>query len=172
MILFDYVLLAILAYFTIWGLRRGLIRAIGSIVGLVLAVVIASRYFGAAADFIAPFIGLEDNINLARIIGFIALLVLVNRLTVFLFAILEKMYKTIAILPFMKFGNRLLGGVLGLLEGAIALGLVIYFASRFPFGSIVETFLVDSQIAPLLLSISSIVQPLIPEAIRSIQGLL
>lgn len=169
MILFDYVLLAILAYFTLWGFRKGLIQAVGSIVGLILAVVIASRYFDVAAEWLIPYI---SNINLARIVAFIALLVLVNRLTIFAFAILQKLYKTIAILPFMKFGNRLLGAALGLIEGAVMLGLVIYFASRFPFGSIVEAFLEGSQVAPILLSISSIVQPLIPEAIRGVQGLL
>jgi len=172
MIALDYVLLAILAYFTLWGFRKGLILAVGSFVGMVLSIVIASRYFDVAADWLAPYIGLVNNINLARIVSFIALLIIFNRLVVFGFAILEKMYKTIAVLPFMKFGNRLLGGVLGLVEGSIILGLVIYFASRFPFGSIVESFLDQSQVAPIVLSISSVVQPLIPEAIRSIQGLL
>jgi len=172
MMIFDYVLLAVLAYFALWGFRKGLIRAVGSFVGMVLSVVLASRYFDAVAEWLAPYTGLTNNINLARIVSFILLLVVVNRLVVFGFGILEKMYKSIAVLPLMKLGNRVLGAILGLVEGAIVLGLVIYFISRFPFGSIVESFLDGSVVAPIVLSISSIVLPLVPEAIRQIQGLL
>jgi uncharacterized membrane protein required for colicin V production len=85
---------------------------------------------------------------------------------------LEKVFKIIAVIPFMKFGNRVLGAVLGLIEGSMVVGLVLYFSIRFPFGSVVESFLQGSRVAPILLTISSIIQPLIPEAIRSIQGLI
>ena len=170
MIIFDYVLLAVLAYFALWGLKKGLIRAVGSIVGLILATVLASRYFEQAAALLMAFIG--ANINLARILAFVVLLIVINRLILWVFIIVEKAYIGLAVLPGMKMGNRLLGAVLGLIEGAIVLGLVIYFASRFPFGSLVESFLAESKVAPIVLSISGIVQPLLPDAIRQIQGLI
>lgn len=165
----DYVLLAILAYFLIWGFRKGFVHAAASIVGIIVAVVLASRYFEQLADFAAPYIRLEDNINLARIIAFIVLLILINRLIVFLAAAL---LKTLSILPLVGFFNSVLGGIAGLLEGALFLGLIIYFAGKFPFGSVVEKFLVDSQVAPYLLSIVNFIQPLIPEALRKIEGLI
>lgn len=165
----DYVLLAILAYFAIWGFRKGLIQALGSIAGLILAVVIASRYFEQAADLLSQYVKyFADNPNFAKIAAFVILLVLINRVIVF---IIGFVYKAVAIVPFIGFFNRLLGLILGLLEGAVALGLVIYFASRFPFGSVVESFLDGSQIAPYLLSIGNIVLPLIPDAIKQIEGL-
>ena len=170
MIILDYVLLAILAYFTIWGLRKGLIQAIGSIVGLILAIVVASRYFEQVTELILPLASfLADNPNLTRIIVFVLMLIVINRVIVFLVGLI---YKAFSILPFIGLFNRILGGILGLLEGAILLGLVIFFASRFPFGSIVESFLADSQVAPYLISITGIVQPFIPEAIKQIQGLI
>lgn len=168
----DYVLLAILAYFFLWGFKKGLIQAVGSFVGLVIAVVVASRYFDEAAMRFGPYVGLGDNENLARIAAFIILLILVNRAVVLVVAIVAKSYNAMAVVPGMKLGNRLLGAALGLIEGAVAIGLIIYFASRFPFGSLVESFLIDSQVAPIVLSISKIVQPFLPEAIRQIQGLI
>ena len=165
----DYVLLAILAYFLIWGFRKGFAHAAASIIGIIVAVVLASRYFEELAQIAAPYIRLEDNINLARIIVFIALLILINRLIVFLAAAL---LKTLSILPLVGFFNSVLGAVAGVLEGALFLGLIIYFAGKFPFGSIVEKFLIDSQVAPILLSVVSFIQPFIPEALRRIEGLI
>lgn len=168
----DYILLAILAYFFLWGFRKGLIQAVGSFIGLIVAVVIASRYFDVAAMKFGPYVGLGNNENLARIISFIVLLILVNRAVLLIVAIVAKSFNAMAVVPGMKLGNRLLGAALGLIEGAMMLGLIIYFSSRFPFGALVERFLVDSQVAPIVLSISKIVQPFLPEAIRQIQGLI
>jgi len=172
MIILDYVLLAILAYFTIWGLRKGLIRAVGSLFGLVIAIVLSSRYYEQVTEFVAPFLGgVTENYNLIRALSFIVLLVGISRLVLLLVAAVEKVYKSIAVLPFMKLANRLLGGVLGLIEGSIVLGLALYFIGQFPFGSIVETYARDSHVVPLVVSISTIVQPLLPDALTSIQGL-
>jgi len=172
MMMLDYVMLAVLAYFALWGFRKGLIQAIGSIIGLIIAVVLASRYFQQAADAVSPFVSFTKSENFIKVIVFVLMLIIINRLAVFVFSIIEKMYKSVAILPGMKFLNRLLGAGLGFIEGCLVLGLIIFFASRFPFGSIVESFLAGSQIAPIVLQISTIIQPFIPEAIKQIQGLI
>ena len=172
MAIIDIILLAILGYFTLWGFKKGLIRSVGAIVGLIAAITLASRYFEEVAEIIAPITGLSDNMNLAKMVGFILLLFVVNYTVSVIVAIIEKMYTTIAVLPFMKLGNRLLGAVLGLLQASILIGLVLYFAARFPFGSIVEGFFETSKVAPIVLQISGIVQPFIPEAIRQIESLI
>lgn len=172
MILLDYILLAVLVYFTFWGFKQGLIRAVGSFIGLIVAVLVTSRYFEYAAGRFAPYVGLENNQNLARIIAFVLLLVIVNRLVIFIVGVIHRVYVGIAVIPGMKLSNRLLGAVLGLIEGATILGLVIYFAARFPFGDFVQGMLSSSRIAPIVLSVSAMVQPLLPEAIRQIKGLI
>ncbi|MDP1709607.1 MAG: CvpA family protein [Candidatus Komeilibacteria bacterium] len=168
----DYALLAILAYFFFWGFSRGLIRAVGSFIGLIAAVVISSRYFEDAAARLAPYVGLEGSPNVAKVIAFIVLLILVNRAAMLIVSIVARAYNTMAVVPGMKLGNRLLGAALGLIEGAIMIGLIIYVTSRFPFGTFVESFLVDSRVAPIVLAVSGILQPLLPEAIRQIKGLI
>lgn len=172
MIILDYVLLAILAYFALSGLRKGLIVAVGSIVGLILSVVLTTRYFELVAEKVAPYVGLSGNLNLAKIIAFIVLLIITNRILALIVGMIHKAYTTAAVIPGMKLTNRLLGAVLGLIEGSIMLGLIIYFSAQFPFGSIVTSFLADSKVAPLMLSIAQIVQPFLPEAMRQIKGLI
>jgi membrane protein required for colicin V production len=172
MLVIDYILLAILAYFTLWGFKKGLIRTVGGVVGLIGAVVLASRYFQHFADIIAPIIGFENNMNLARMISFVVLLLGVNYAVSIIVALVEKLYKSIAVIPFMKLGNRLLGAAMGLFQASVLVGLVLYFAARFPFGSIVESFFEDSKVAPIVLEIAGIIQPLLPDAIKQVESLI
>lgn len=172
MLVVDYILLAMVGWSTIWGFRKGLIRSVGGIVGLVGAVVLASRYYEPVAEFIAPIIGFDRNLNLARMIAFVALLIAVNYAVGMLVSLAERVYTSVAVLPFMQFGNRLLGATLGLLQASVLLGLILYFAARFPIGSVVEGFFEGSRVAPILLRIASIVQPLLPDAIKQIKSLI
>lgn len=172
MIIIDYVLLAILAYSTIWGFRKGLIKAVGGMVGMVAAIIVASRYFETLADKIAPVIGFENNMNLARLLSFVAILLLVNYAVAIIVALLNKAYTSVAVLPFMKIGNRLLGAALGLIQSSIMVGLVLYFAARFPFGPVVEKFFEGSKVAPIMLKIATIIHPLLPDAIKQVESLI
>jgi len=172
MLVVDYILLAMVGWSTVWGFRKGLIQSVGGIVGLIGAVVLASRFYEPVAEWIAPVIGFEHNLNLARMIAFVGLLIAVNYVVGFIVSLAERAYTAVAVLPFMQFGNRMLGAALGLLQSSILLGLVLYFAARFPFGSLVEHFFDDSRVAPILLGIAGIIQPLLPGAIKQIQSLI
>ncbi|MDP3995097.1 MAG: CvpA family protein [bacterium] len=168
----DYILLALLGWSTLWGFRKGLIQSVGGIVGMIGAIVIASRYFEHLAEWLAPIIGFENNLNLARMISFVVILIGVNYAVSLVVALAEKAYSAIAVLPFMKFGNRILGAALGLLQASILIGLVLYFAARFPFGSVVDSFFEGSKVAPIVLQIAGIIQPLLPDAIKQIESLI
>ncbi|OIO48376.1 MAG: hypothetical protein CO042_01055 [Parcubacteria group bacterium CG_4_9_14_0_2_um_filter_41_8] len=172
MLVIDYILLAIIGYATIWGFRKGLIRAVGGMLGMVGAIVIASRFFDPVAHKFAPIIGFGNNINLARMISFVAILLAVNYGATLLVALAEKAYDAVAVLPFMKFSNRLLGAALGLIQSSLMVGLVLYFAARFPFGSIVESFFEGSKVAPIVLEIAGLIKPLLPDAIKQIESLI
>ncbi|MBI1961076.1 MAG: CvpA family protein [Parcubacteria group bacterium] len=172
MLIIDYILLGMVGWSTVWGFKKGLIRSVGGLVGLAGSVVIASRYYEPVAEWIAPLIGFDRNINLARMVAFVALLIAVNYAVSFIVSLAERAYTAVAVLPFMQFGNRLLGAALGLLQSSILLGLVLYFAARFPFGSAVQSFFDGSRVAPILLGVAGIVQPLLPDAIKQIQSLI
>ena len=108
MLIVDYILLAIMAYSIIWGFRKGLIQAVGGLLGMIGAIVLASRLFEPVAQKIAPIIGFGNSMNLARMVSFVAILLGVNYGISLIVALAERAYEAFAILPFMKFGNRLL----------------------------------------------------------------
>ena len=86
---------------------------------------------------------------------------------------IDKAFNLIAIIPFMKSINHLAGGILGLLVGAIVLGLLIYVAAKYaPTGTMVGNWLIDSKIAPTLLLIAKILMPILSGSLKNIQSIL
>jgi uncharacterized membrane protein required for colicin V production len=165
----DLTLLILLGGFVLAGLWFGVIHMIGALVGIVLGAFAAGHFYIPVADWMAPWLG--DNENLARLLAFFGIFILTARLIGFAFHIIEKIFKIIAIIPFLKTFNRLLGAILGLIEGTLVLGLLVYFAGRFPFSSAFEEALVASTLAQALNLIGAILAPLLPEAIRALRSI-
>ncbi len=171
MTIFDTILLVILAGFVFYGLFFGLIRTLGSLVGVVVGAWLASHYYLTIFDWTQDLFFGHDN--LGKVIIFIVLFIVVNRLTGFGFALLEKTFNIISIIPFLKTINRLAGAVFGFLEGALVLGLILYVASRYTFiGHWFGKWLVNSEIAPFLLKFVNILLPLLPEVLKKLQSLI
>jgi len=169
MTVIDVVLLVALGGFVLAGLWFGVIHMIGSVVGLVLGAFVAGRFYGQAAELLLPLAG--GNANLAKLIGFFALFILVTRLVGLAFHLIEKIFKFVAIIPFLKTFNRLLGAAFGLIEGTLALGLIVYFAGKFPVSSAFGALLGDSQIARGLNTVGKLLAPLLPKAIQAIRSI-
>lgn len=163
----DAVILIALGGFVLSGLWFGLIHMVGSLVGFVFGAFVAAHGYDFAARIAAPWVG--NNLNLARILAFFALFVIVNRLIGLLFHFVEKAFNFISVIPFLKTFNRLLGAGLGFLEGAIVLGLVVYFASRFPVSAAFTAGLQGSPLAYALNLLGSLLAPILPTAIQMLQ---
>lgn len=172
MTLIDVVLLIILAGFILAGFWFGIIHMIGSLVGLVVGAWAAGHFFEPVAQWLAPWFGGDARLNLIRVLSFFVIFVLTTRLIGLLVHLADKIFKFIAIIPFLKTFNRLLGAAFGLIEGTFALGLSVYFASRFPFGPMFELMLRDSEVAKSLLRVGSILAPLLPKTVRLLQSIL
>ncbi len=166
----DIVLLVILAGFILSGFWFGIIHMVGSLVGLLVGAWTAGHYYEALAQWGAPWIG--GNLNLARIIAFFVIFVIVNRLFGIIVFIAEKLFKIIAIIPFMKTFNRLLGALFGLIEGTLTLGLVVYFATKFQVSGQFEILLIGSQIANALSVVGLLLSPLLPKALQALRSVL
>ena len=169
MTIIDVTLLIALGGFVLAGLWFGIIHMIGSVVGLILGAFLAGRFYGQVAGLIEPFVG--GNENLAKILAFIVLFILVTRLVGLLFHVIEKIFKFVAVIPFLKTFNRLLGAALGLLEGTFVVGLVVYFAAKFPISSAFGALLADSSVARALNSVGKILAPLLPAAVRIMRSI-
>ncbi|MFH1412718.1 MAG: CvpA family protein [bacterium] len=171
MIIFDSILLLILAGFVFYGLFFGLIRTVGSLVGVVVGAWAASHWY---LDFFEwtqnLFFGHE---NLGKVVSFIVLFVIINRLVGFLFVLLDKFFHLISIIPFLKTINRLAGAIFGFIEGGLVLGLLIYVVSRYTllehwFGQL----LADSKLAPFLIKFTEVLTPLFPELLKQLESII
>ena len=154
----DIVLLVIMVISAVGGFITGLIKAIFSLVGLILGVVLAGRFYINLAGVLSFLPGS----NTPRIVAFIIILLVVMLIFALLGNILTKVISAI------KLGwlNRLGGGVFGIFEGAIlaAALLTIWIKVADP-GDVVS----NSKIAVVLLDKLPFIFGLLPSEFNSIQ---
>lgn len=125
MSLVDIILLVFVAAFIIHGFWFGFIRTLGNSVGLIVGAIVASQYVGTAVDYLGFLF--NNNVTVASIVLFLLILIITQRLVGFIFWIIDKLFGFLSWLPFVGFVNRLLGGLLGTVEGFVIVGAVIYF---------------------------------------------
>jgi len=165
---FDIILLAIIGGFGLFGLWFGFIHTLGSLIGTIIGAYFASRWYEGATEWLIGITGWGENFS--RVLIFIVLFFIINRLVGFLFWIVDKFLSFITRLPFIGGINRLLGMVLGLVEGAVVLGITFFFISRFPLGAEFMAKVGESVVVPPLVKMTSILWPLLPDALRLLQS--
>jgi membrane protein required for colicin V production len=165
---FDIALLLIIAGFALFGLWFGLVRTVGSLIGTVVGVYVASRYYEFLANWIIGVTGWSQNH--VKVIIFIASFLIITRLVGFIFWLIEKVLSIFTQLPFLHSIDRMLGFALGALEGALMVGVSIFFIARFPISLPFMEGLAQSRIAPPLVRLASILIPLFPEALRMLRS--
>jgi len=171
MSVFDVALLVILAGFVFYGLFFGLIRTLGSLAGVIVGAWLASRFYLEVFAWVKD-LSFGFN-NLGKVVVFIILFALINRLVCFAFMILDKTFNIISIIPFLKSINRLAGAILGLLMGGLVLGLILYIAARYTvFNSFFGDWLVNSEVASRLVKFATVLTPLLPEVLKKLQSLI
>ncbi len=163
MALLDIILIVILIMFVSFGFWFGLVHSLGALVGVVAGAFFAGRSFEPLAQWIHSMVG--GSINLERVIIFIIIFTIINRLVGFLFWIIERAFKLLTMLPFLKTIDRLLGAVFAFLEGAFVLGLTISVALHFKI-PLFEAAVSNSGLAKTLVGISRFLEPLLPAALR------
>lgn len=167
--IFDCVLLIILTGFVFYGLFFGLIRTIGSLFGIVLG-------FFAANMFYLPLFNISKGLmfgfeRTGKVICFLLIFTVVNRLICFLFALLNKGLDVVSIIPFIKTLNRLAGAILGLIEGSIILGLIFYYLGQYNLLMQKHSQIISgSKIAPYTIKFSQAFLNILPSLIEKIKA--
>ena len=146
----------------------GLVHTLGSLIGTIFGVYLASRYYESVASWIIGFTHWDQNY--VKVIIFVLTFILITRLVGFVFLIMEKVLTIFTRLPFIHGLDRLLGAIFGTLEGAIVVGVSLYFIARFPISLSFMDGLAHSQLAPPLVKLASILIPLFPEALRLLRS--
>jgi uncharacterized membrane protein required for colicin V production len=86
-----------------------------------------------------------------------------------IFWFLQKFAKLFTNLPFIKSFDRLLGLVFGTLEGALTVGIIVYFITLFPFNDQILSQIDDSRLVPYVEDMAGIFIPLLPEGLRILE---
>lgn len=163
----DIVITIALLFFFFSGIALGFISAVGSLMGVIAGGLLASQYYLGFSHWLA-FIGA----GWAKLVAFLFIFFLVNRLVGLVFYFINKIFKIISIIPFLKTFNRLLGGILGLLEGIFFVGVGLYIASRVDLGFDIRLMLNHSTLAPILVKIAGLLIFIIPDKIRHLPGVI
>ncbi len=166
MTLFDVGQILIIGGFALFGIWFGLISTLGSLLGTVLGVYLASRWYAPFAEWLINITGWTGNFP--KVVVFIISFLLINRLVGFGFHLLDRSLSIFTRLPLLNGLNRLLGLIFGLAEGIIVLGIAFQFINKYPLAPWFMEQLGRSKIAPLCLQAASILWPLVPEAVTKI----
>ncbi|MCK7496051.1 MAG: CvpA family protein [Comamonadaceae bacterium] len=118
MSLLDIAIMAVLALMGLRGLLRGLIKEVAALTALVLGGWLAYRYHAVAAAPLKPLLPAAA----AGVVAFVLLLILVGLVATCPNNLLTSLVK----LALLGWVNRLGGVAVGLLEGSLLLGMVLY----------------------------------------------
>jgi len=121
MTIFDHALIIILLLSIIYGLTRGVIKEILSIVGWVAAFVVANKFAGLLAPY------MPDSIPGDNLKGLAALVVLFIG-TLFVTGIIVSLVSSLISSVGLGWLNNFLGAVFGLLRGCLIAGVIVYLA--------------------------------------------
>lgn len=171
MIILDVVLLLTVAGFVFYGIFFGFIRTIGSLLGLVIGLWLASLFYNQAYSVVRSMAFGYDVIG--KTLTFFILFTLINRVVVLIFALLDRTFDFFSIIPFLKTINRLAGAVFGLIEGGFLLGFILYIVQSFPYlGMWVDKVGAGSKIIPYLMKFVEILRPIFPTLLDQLKQLI
>lgn len=166
----DITLLALLVGFLASGFATGFVQSLGGILGLFVGAFFAGQLYPTVAKAVLPWV--SGGQNVADIVGFIIVFTVVSQIVGFVFRTLNMLFKFITLIPGVKFLDRILGALLGLIQGVVFLGLVLLFSSRLPLTQFGIDVMNRSQLAPPLITIGGSLVLFLPQAIKQAQSII
>ena len=153
----DIILILALAFAAFIGFRRGIIRAVLILAGLILGVFLAGRFYSSFADRLP--IG---NDTAAKIFAFIIIFIAVIAAALVLAFLLRKTLATIK----LGWADRALGAILGFLAGAVVCGAILALFGHF---FDIEGTVGQSGVASILLDRVPALLALLPDEFDSVR---
>ncbi len=155
----DIVIIVVIVIPTFIGLRIGIIKAVISLAGLIVGVILAGYYYAPLSELLS-FI---SQPNIAEIVAFAIILIGIMVIA----AVLARFLKWAVSAVMLGWVNRLGGAILGFALGAIFCSALLAIWVRY-FGAV--GVIVESTLAAVLLNYFPVVLALLPsdfDAIRS-----
>jgi membrane protein required for colicin V production len=127
----DALVVVIVLFFVVRGVRVGFVRQIASIAALIFAFVVAGRFYGESSSFVLPFISNPQ-------IGFFLIYAALFIITFSAVILLGFLLKSIITISLLGWFDRLLGGGLGLSKAILVsclffMGLTLFVTDTSPF---------------------------------------
>ncbi|GMW04979.1 MAG: hypothetical protein AMXMBFR85_09600 [Dehalococcoides mccartyi] len=148
----DIVLLIVLGIQTVSGFFTGLIRNFLHLVGLIIGIILAGRFYPTVAEWLS-FISSPEWAN---IVAFLLVLMVIWAATTIIAKLLDAIIKP----TFLNWINRLGGAIFGLLVSGIFTAALLAIWVKF-FGS--ALVITDSAIAQILLDKFPLILSLLPD---------
>ena len=121
----DILILIILLFFTINGARKGFIKEISRILGIVSGLILANQITPWLKPLLSPWISYEPALHVVSyFIIFICIVFIIGIIA----SVLQKFFE----LMLLGWLNRLLGTLLGLVKGLLIVSLVIFIMEAIP----------------------------------------
>jgi membrane protein required for colicin V production len=151
---FDWGLVAVVVVSGLMAFWKGFIRVLFSIAGLVVGILLASWYFGTLAVWVGRWV---VSVPTAQVLAFGMILLGTVMVFSIVAAVLRKAVKAVG----LGFVDRVLGGAVGLVRGAlICVAGLMGIAAFFPDSTLVKS----SRLAPYFLAGAHAVSFVVPGA--------
>ena len=119
----DIAIIVVIGIFTFLGLRRGLIKSILPLLGLILAIFLAGKLYAPLAERLS-FI---DSSSLARIVAFLIIFAVV----MIVVSIIAWVLRALVQMSMLGWADRLGGAFFGLVTGWIICSMVVVLLARY-----------------------------------------
>lgn len=156
--MFDLIIIVLLVFGFLIGLKRGFILQLFHLVGFIIAFILAAKYYDILGERLALWIPYPELSNDSSWAEFLQALPLENgfynaiSFAIIFFAvkvilhIIASMLDFVASLPILNSVNKLLGSIFGFLEIYLLLFIVLYILALTPIEGI-QSWINDSSIA-------------------------
>ena len=164
----DLAIAIALVLFALIGFVRGFIKEIGALCGYFVSLWVAGQLYVQGASFLKPFfvtwpIGGELA---SYVVSFLAIFFICQIVVGIVVQLADGLIKLFGFIPFLKTINRSGGAVVGLIEGLLVVGLVIFIIGKYPFSPDLDLQLKSSVLAPHMQGIGALLTPLLPDATK------
>jgi uncharacterized membrane protein required for colicin V production len=143
MLLIDLILIFLLLGYVGMGLKDGFVSTLGRFLGAILGFLAARAW----SIWLVGFFGIFMPAGWARLIAFVLIFVIITRLFGMIFKFVDGVFQLLKLLPFLKSIDKFLGMFLGLVEGVILLGGMIYLILTFKLSPTLITWATTSTVA-------------------------
>ena len=168
MTIFDVILLVLVGGFVLFGLWFGFIHTLGSLIGTIFGTFFAGWLHAPIAAFLSTFIG---DTNKVYFFTYVILFILISRVFGFLFFLLDSVMKIFTRLPFLKQVDKLLGMLVGLVEGVLVVSLALILTQKYNLGLSFQSALESSKVGIWLMTTGTILVPLLPKSFDDLRAI-